>query len=150
MSAHRGNEKMDVVIFAALPFVTDKESRAPIGCAAQIRPIRPWWSAEKGKLAANILFHRPGGTWRRSTPSPPTLNLIYRPKRSSRDFGILPALLGWILSSSPKCGSAAALWPPTPATLRCAPRALRVGLLASLADEARFLNRCCAPSAHVF
>lgn len=36
MSAQRGNEKMDVVIFAALPFVTDKESRAPIGCAAQI------------------------------------------------------------------------------------------------------------------
>ena len=77
---------MDVVIFAALPFVTDKEPRAPIGRAAQIRPIRPWWSAEKRKLAANILFHRPGGTWRRSTPSPPTLDLIYRPKRSSRDF----------------------------------------------------------------
>ena len=73
---------MDVVIFAALPFVTDKESRAPIGRAAQITPDRPWRSAEKGKLAANILF--PQDRWNlRRRPSPPTLNLIYRPKRSS-------------------------------------------------------------------
>ena len=47
---------MDVVIFAALPSVTDKELRASIGRTAQIRRDGPWRSAEKGQLAANILF----------------------------------------------------------------------------------------------
>jgi hypothetical protein len=75
---------MDVVIFAALPFVTDKESRAPIGCAAQIRLTDPERSAEKESFAANITFPVfPHARWNRApSPSLPTkLNLISRPRR---------------------------------------------------------------------
>jgi len=77
---------MDVVIFAALPFVTDKESRAPIGCAVQIRLADPVRSAEKESFAAEHRFPVfPHARWNRA-PSPsvalPTkLNLISRPRR---------------------------------------------------------------------
>ena len=70
---------MDVVIFAALPSVTDKESQAFIGCAARIRLADPGEARRRKASLRTSLFHTPGGTG--AVAHPTKLNLISRPRR---------------------------------------------------------------------
>lgn len=77
---------MDVVIFAALPFVTDKELDALIGCAAQISTDRPWRSAEKESLLCISFSTRPVEP--APSTSPPKLNLIYRTGAQAKLVGL--------------------------------------------------------------
>ena len=101
MSEARGNEKMDVVIFAALPFVTDKDLRAPIGCAA----IKTLCESRRRKASLRTslfqCFHTPGGTGAVAHPHQTKSHLPTQ--ATARDFGTNVQVRSY-LEGSPKCG----------------------------------------------